>query len=173
MGRLSHVTAGGRDAVGGNQLEDVFLLHQAPQGKSFVPPEQKFIRRSGFLSGVGPPTTSNLSKPLGKKFTLLSVWHEVNYSPITDCVIHSVVMFCFVSCQKFRLPVGLHSSCSISPTAGGTCQKSSTKYHDRGDVPQCILSQTSHYESFVKRDWGSVDPLEVCFHKFCRERICL
>ena len=33
MGRLSNVTAGGRDAVGGDQFEAVFLLHQTPKGK--------------------------------------------------------------------------------------------------------------------------------------------
>ena len=40
---------------------------------------------------------------------------------------------------KFRLPMGLHSSCRISSTASGTCQKCSTKYHDWVDAPQCIL----------------------------------
>ena len=25
--------------------------------------------------------------------------------------------------RKIQLPIGLHSNCSISPTAGGTCQK--------------------------------------------------
>ena len=29
--------------------------------------------------------------------------------------------WCFVFFWKFRLPIGLHSSCSISPTASGTC----------------------------------------------------
>ena len=33
----------------------------------------------------------------------------------------SVVMFSFLS--KFRLPIGLYSSCSISPMAGGTVKK--------------------------------------------------
>ena len=48
-----------------------------------------------------------------------------------------VVMFCFVFCQKFWLPVGLHSNCSISPTASGTCQKCFTKYRNWGDETQC------------------------------------
>ena len=46
-------------------------------------------------------------------------------------------MFCFVFFQKFRLPIGLHNSCSIIRTADGTCQKCSTKHHERGDAPQC------------------------------------
>jgi len=40
----------------------------------------------------------------------------------------SFATFYFVFFRKFRLPIGLHSSCSISPTAGGTCQKLYTKY---------------------------------------------
>ena len=43
---------------------------------------------------------------------------------------HSVAMFSFVFFRMFRIPIGLHNSCSISPTAGETCQKCSTKYHD-------------------------------------------
>ena len=42
----------------------------------------------------------------------------------------SVVMFCFDLFQKFRLPIGLHSSCSIGPMAGETFQKRFAKYHD-------------------------------------------
>ena len=34
----------------------------------------------------------------------------------------SNVLFCVVLIQKFQSPIGLHSSCSISPTACGTCQ---------------------------------------------------
>ena len=37
---------------------------------------------------------------------------------------------CFVSFWKFRLPIGLHNSCSISPSAGISCQKCFTKHHD-------------------------------------------
>ena len=48
---------------------------------------------------------------------------------ITLCFVPSVVMFCFVFFQKFRLPIGLHNSC-ISPTVGGTCKNSFTKHHD-------------------------------------------
>ena len=40
----------------------------------------------------------------------------------TLCVIHSVLKFCFVLDMKSWLPIGLHSSCSISATASGTCQ---------------------------------------------------
>jgi len=36
--------------------------------------------------------------------------------------IPSFVMFCFVSFLKFRLPIGLHSSCSTSLMAGGDCK---------------------------------------------------
>ena len=42
----------------------------------------------------------------------------------------SLVVFCFVLLQKLRLPIGLHSSCSICLTAGGTCHKCFTNYHD-------------------------------------------
>ena len=43
--------------------------------------------------------------------------------------IRSVMMF-FVFLGKFRLPIELDHSCSISPTAtaGGTCKKSFTKH---------------------------------------------
>ena len=44
--------------------------------------------------------------------------------------VHSVAMFCFASFRKFQLPIGPHSSCSISPMAGGICQKYSTIYQD-------------------------------------------
>ena len=49
----------------------------------------------------------------------LFVWNVIElvifdlYS--TLCGVHSVVKVCFVSDRKFRLPTGLHSSCSISP----------------------------------------------------------
>ena len=36
-----------------------------------------------------------------------------------------------------ELPIGQHSSCSISPPAGGTYQKCSTKYHDWVDDAHC------------------------------------
>ena len=39
---------------------------------------------------------------------------------------NSDVMCCYL--WKFRLAIGLHSSCSISTTAGVTCQKYSAKY---------------------------------------------
>ena len=56
-------------------------------------------------------------------------------------------MFCFVFFQKFRLPIGLHSSCSISPSAGGTL---SAKYHNWLDAPQCISFQIIGTVSGVK-----------------------
>ena len=48
----------------------------------------------------------------------------------TLCFVPSVAMFCFVFCQKFQLTVWLHSSCSISPTAGRACHKCFTKHCD-------------------------------------------
>ena len=55
---------------------------------------------------------------------------QKSFKVYTLCGVRSIVMFCFVFILKFRLPIWLHSSCSISPTAGGTFQKCSTKYHD-------------------------------------------
>ena len=43
--------------------------------------------------------------------------------------VRSVVMFCYVFFLTFRLPIGLHSSCCMSPTASGSFQKCLTKYH--------------------------------------------
>ena len=48
----------------------------------------------------------------------------------TLCGVQSFALFCFVFFQKVRLPNGRHSSCSISPTVGGTCQKCSIKSPD-------------------------------------------
>ena len=54
-------------------------------------------------------------------------------------------MFRFVFFRKFWLLIGMRSSCSICPTAGGTCQKCSTKYYDRVDAPKCtIMGRLSH-----------------------------
>ena len=39
--------------------------------------------------------------------------------------------------KKFNLPIGLHSSCNISPTAWGTFQKCFTKRDDWPDTTQC------------------------------------
>ena len=36
--------------------------------------------------------------------------------------VYSVTMFCFLFFAKFLFPIGLHSGCSISQTAVGTCQ---------------------------------------------------
>ena len=46
----------------------------------------------------------------------------------TLCGVCSVVMFCFVFFLKFRLPIGLHSSCCISPRTSWTCQKCFSKH---------------------------------------------
>ena len=53
--------------------------------------------------------------------------------------VRSVVIFCFLFFWKFHLPIGLHNSCSIRPTAGGTCQKCSKKFHNWVDAPQCMV----------------------------------
>ena len=59
------------------------------------------------------------------------------------CGVQSLAMICFVFFRKFRLPIGLHSSCIISPTASGTCQNCSTKYHEWGDTPHCTSKSWS------------------------------
>ena len=63
---------------------------------------------------------------------ILKYWAFCNYWAFSTCNIRflSVVMFSLLFFQKFWLPIGLHSSCSVRPTAGGTCQKCSTKHHD-------------------------------------------
>ena len=48
----------------------------------------------------------------------------------------SFEMFCFVFFQKFRLPIGLHNSCSITPMAGGTCKK--VQNFTNVDTPQSV-----------------------------------
>ena len=75
-------------------------------------------------------------------------------NPFTLCFVPSVAMCCFVFCQKFRLPVGLHSSCSISQTA---CEKCFTKHHDSGDEAQC----TTPYPppSFLFRSGSTEEPV--------------
>ena len=52
------------------------------------------------------------------------------------------VMFCFVLFQKIGLPIGLHSSCRISPTAGGTCQQ-------YWDAPHCTKMIFREYDPGV------------------------
>ena len=73
-----------------------------------------------------PPTFlgghSSLTQPLTERFEFsgfCTMWGVPSYA-----------MFCIVFFRKFQLPIGLHSICSISQTAGGTCQKSSTKHHE-------------------------------------------
>ena len=55
----------------------------------------------------------------------------------------STQLRCFVFLQKIWLPVWLHSSCLNSPTAVGTCQKCSTKYHGWVDAQQCTDTENS------------------------------
>ena len=43
--------------------------------------------------------------------------------------VRSVMMLCVLFFLKFQLPIGQHSSCCISPTAGGTFKKSLTKFY--------------------------------------------
>ena len=71
-------------------------------------------------------------------------------SVLTMWCVLSFVMFCFVFCWKFWLPIGLHRSCSISPTVGEPCQKCSTKYHDRGDATQCIIRAFNNLPCFFQ-----------------------
>ena len=62
------------------------------------------------------------------------------FNYITLCGVQSVAMFCFaLFCFLFFLNFcwSFHSTCSISPTASGTCKKYKTKYHDWVDAPQC------------------------------------
>ena len=58
------------------------------------------------------------------------------------CTVWGVLSFAmfFLFFWKFQLPIGLHNSCSISPTAGGTCKKYLTKHHEWGDAPECMWS---------------------------------
>ena len=55
----------------------------------------------------------------------------------TPCGAPSVAMFCFCFLSDIMLPIGLHSSLSISPTASGTCQKCLRKYHYWGVATHC------------------------------------
>ena len=84
-----------------------------------------------------------------------------------SCSVHCVSspqMWCFVFYGKFCLPMGLHSSCSIRPTAGGTSQKSWTISHDRGDGTDCTDSDgemliffcIKRYQRLLK-EWSKID----------------
>ena len=74
------------------------------------------------------PVLDTSAVPAGMGTTWEEILRDVNLC--TLCGVPSVVMFGFVFFQTFRLPIGLHSICSISPMAGGTCQKYLTRYHD-------------------------------------------
>ena len=41
------------------------------------------------------------------------------------------------SSMSLKYTLGLHNSCDISPTAGGTCQKCFTKHQVWKDAPEC------------------------------------
>ena len=58
------------------------------------------------------PRVSSSGLGLSATFSEYTVWHPL----MRD------VLFCFVFSKNFRLPTGLHSSYSISPTAGKKCQ---------------------------------------------------
>ena len=94
------------------------------------PRQQPRVGREGDdrepLDGQVPPESE-----LGQ-LQFLEAYHSVNLGILTkyNVGVLSFVMFCFAFFQKVRLPIGLHSSCSISPAAGGTCQKCSTKHHE-------------------------------------------
>ena len=71
----------------------------------------------------------------------------VGVSNHTPWVIHSVMMFCSVFFLKSQLPLGLYNYCSISPTAGATCQKCFSKHHDWADAPECTT--WSHFNRIL------------------------
>ena len=68
------------------------------------------------------------------------VTHIIQQAFCTLWGVRSVVMFFFLFFQKSWLPIGLHNTYSISPTAIVTCQKCITKHHDWVDAPQCRFS---------------------------------
>ena len=77
----------------------------------------------------------------GRGITLTALSPSVVCQTYHACTVWGVpwvAMFCFVFFQKLRLPIGLHSHCKISPTAGGTFHKCFKKCHIWGDAPQCI-----------------------------------
>ena len=61
--------------------------------------------------------------------------------------VHWVAMFCYIFFWKFWLPIGLHSSCSISQRTRGTYQKCSTKYHDWEDAPQYTTNPINYQKT--------------------------
>ena len=104
------------------------------------------LMRPAVEVGTGPPPrrykVTMLGAPGVGKSALTSQFlssdHMNTYDNVGESVrsctvwgVHSDAMFCFVVFLKFWLPVGLHSSCSISHSAGGTCQKCSVKHHNR------------------------------------------
>ena len=94
--------------------------------------------------------SSSYQKPTAETLTWstlcgLKIWDWYNWLEnnmcgdllfFTECVNSSVARMAI----KFLL-AWLHSCCSISPTAGGTCQKWFTKYHDWRDATQCTDSE--------------------------------
>ena len=99
-----------------------------------VPNERLVVQSLSNIEGRTNELSKNKYAPLSHHGWSLD---RVGIKGYTLRGVYSVAMFCFVFFPKLRLPIGLHSSCSISPTANETCQKCSTKYHDRVDAPQC------------------------------------
>ena len=98
-----------------------------PQLSHFPPPR----RFPSFLT-----ESSDSRGPMSGCFIPYEFLHLSGFCFFTLCGIPSIVMFCFRFFHKFCFPIGLHSRCSVSPTACGT-KKCSRKHHDRVDAPQC------------------------------------
>ena len=95
---------------------------------------------------VPPSSTIRNSRPVPFPNTIVTLDHSIDslsnssvntISTITRRLgtklqsVSSLQSRCFVVLlQKFQLPIGVHSSCSIRPTAGRTCQKCFIKDHD-------------------------------------------
>ena len=106
------------------------------------------VRRVPEGVGVSPLHRVRQHHPLLHVPRLLQqvIHHFRVFYGYTLCSVHSVPMFCFVF---FWLPIGLHSSCSIRPTASGTCQNYYTKCHVRVDAPQCRISIIVHCQVWL------------------------
>ena len=87
-------------------------------------------------------TDLTLEQRSGRNLYLWERFRGFAESLDTLCSIRSVAMFCLVLSQKFRLPIGLHYSWCISPTASGTFHNYLTKYQDWPDATQCRCGST-------------------------------
>ena len=108
--------------------DDVEAKHGAP-----VHADTKvFVLRGGQSAKVRirfrPTAEAAYRQVMNATFLPMDICEIRNIS--TLCGVHSVAMFCFILFRKFWLPIGLHISCNICPTASGTFQKCYTKYHD-------------------------------------------